>query len=316
MLYYIVKYWVRVTLFVYFKKIKFSSNEVLKVKGPLILACNHPNSFLDAIILGAKFNKPVHFLARGDAFKKPLVKKIFNALKMIPIYRISEGRENLLNNDETFDRCSAILKNDGIVLIFSEGLCLHEWKLRTLKKGTARIALQAFNDSHIGDKIRVLPVGLNYSSFQSVGKSLFVNFGDILQVKDQTNTTLSGVSINEFNEKLTNQLTKIVLSRDGIQEKLAQPSMVTKVLLAIPALLGYLVSAPFYLLLKKGVIKMNKNGVFYDSLLFGFSMLLYPLYILIISTIIYIFTASNYSFLCLVLAPIFTAATTRFFSKN
>ncbi len=55
------------------------------------MACNHPNSFLDAIIIGAHFKRPVHFLARGDVFKHPLSKAILIRLKVIPIYRLSEG---------------------------------------------------------------------------------------------------------------------------------------------------------------------------------------------------------------------------------
>ena len=316
MLYYIVKYWVRAALFVYFKQIRFSKKDVLNIEGPLILACNHPNSFLDAIVLGAKFNKPVHFLARGDAFKKPLVKKIFTALKMIPIYRISEGRENLLHNDETFERCSSILKNNGIVLIFSEGLCIHEWKLRNLKKGTARIAIQAYNDIEIGKKIKVLPVGLNYTSFQSIGKNLFVNWGDIIYIKDQINTSIAGIAINEFNEKLNSQLLNVVLSKDKTQIHFKNLDLLYKIVFFLPALIGYIISIPFYLLMKKLVIKINRKGIFYDSLLFGFSLLLYPIYVLLISTTIYIYTDSLWSFLIIILAPLFAASSIRVFSKN
>ncbi len=316
MLYYIVKYWVRAALFVYFKQIRFSKKDVLNIEGPLILACNHPNSFLDAIVLGAKFNKPVHFLARGDAFKKPLVKKIFTALKMIPIYRISEGRENLLHNDETFERCSSILKNNGIVLIFSEGLCIHEWKLRNLKKGTARIAIQAYNDIEIGKKIKVLPVGLNYTSFKSIGKNLFVNWGDIIYIKDQINTSITGIAINEFNEKLNSQLLNVVLSKDKTQIHFKNLDLLYKIVFFLPALIGYIVSIPFYLLMKKLVIKINRKGIFYDSLLFGFSLLLYPIYVLLISTTIYIYTDSLWSFLIIILAPLFAASSIRVFSKN
>jgi len=37
--------------------------------GPLLLACNHPNSFLDGIILDILFDEPIWALTRGDVFK-------------------------------------------------------------------------------------------------------------------------------------------------------------------------------------------------------------------------------------------------------
>jgi 1-acyl-sn-glycerol-3-phosphate acyltransferase len=108
------------------------NKKVLNHKGPLLIACNHPNSFLDAIILAALFKKPIYSLARGDVFKNKRIARILTALKILPVFRISEGAENLNTNYDTFAKCREIFKQNGIVLIFSEGLCINEWKLRAL----------------------------------------------------------------------------------------------------------------------------------------------------------------------------------------
>ena len=42
---------------------------------------------------------------------------------MFPVYRTSEGVENLGINYETFDECKNIFKKNGVVLIFSEAKC-------------------------------------------------------------------------------------------------------------------------------------------------------------------------------------------------
>lgn len=65
MLYRIVKLFIRAGLYFLCRKITYNDASVLKWQGPLLLASNHPNSFLDAIILGSQFDRPVHFLARG-----------------------------------------------------------------------------------------------------------------------------------------------------------------------------------------------------------------------------------------------------------
>jgi len=286
MFYKFMQLWVRLALFVFFKKIKTTDDDVLKLKGPMILASNHPNSFLDAIVLGAIYKTPVHYLVRGDAFKKPLMRKFFTSIKMLPIYRMSEGRENLKNNDETFEKCSVILKQKGIVLIFSEGLCINEWALRPLKKGTARIALQGFNDDKIGSDLSILPVGLNYNHFDQWGKSLQINWGDKIYIQKQNNTGITGAAIGEFNENLTNQLKQLVLSKVETEKQLKGGNPILKYLLFLPAILGFLVSFPFYYWAKKTTIKLNKGGVFYDSILFGLSMLLYPIYIILLTLLI------------------------------
>jgi len=107
---------------------------MLKEKGPLLLACNHPNSFLDAVILDILFEQPVWSLARGDAFSNKTITKILTAVKILPVYRTSEGVENLSENYKTFDACLDIFRNTGVVQIFSEGKCINEWHLRPLKK--------------------------------------------------------------------------------------------------------------------------------------------------------------------------------------
>ena len=82
------------------------------------MVANHPNSFLDAIIIAAHFKEPIHFLARGDAFRKPWHNRLLRLLHMIPIYRISEGRENLHKNEYAIERSAELLQQNKIVLIF------------------------------------------------------------------------------------------------------------------------------------------------------------------------------------------------------
>src|SRR5690606_5629210 len=111
-------------------KIDFDTTGMYSGQQPLILACSHPNSFFDALVMGAYHPRQLHFLARGDAFKHPRAAKALRLLNMIPIYRLSEGKENLDNNKHTFEQCMKVLKHKGAILIFSEGISINEWTLR------------------------------------------------------------------------------------------------------------------------------------------------------------------------------------------
>ena len=179
---------------------------LLHQPGPLVLASNHPNAFLDAIILGSLFHQPVHFLARGDAFEKPLMRKLLNALQLIPIYRLTEGKENLSLNELSFIKCQQILSAGGIVLIFAEGLSFNQWLLRPMKKGVARIALTAMQHEGLSSSVRILPVSLNYNSFESLNKTLIIHFGDMISAKDLSLDYPETKKMHQFNGLLADRL--------------------------------------------------------------------------------------------------------------
>src|SRR5690242_17805168 len=208
MLYPLLKILSRIAIRIFCRKIIINKPELLKSKGPLLLACNHPNSFLDSIILDTLFNEAVWSLARGDVFKKPFYIQLLTALKILPVYRTSEGVENLTENYKTFSDCIELFRKNAIVCIFSEGQCINEWHLRPLKKGTARLAIKSWEENI---PLKVLPVGINYSSFRKFGKNIFLNFGNIIEKKDIDIKQPDGLRNQQFNERLETELKQLVL---------------------------------------------------------------------------------------------------------
>ena len=279
---------------------------MFKIDGPLLIAANHPNSFLDAIILATLFKKPVYSLTRGDVFAGKFYKKVLSSLHMLPVYRLTEGAENLGHNYTTFSLCKEIFKKNGIVLIFSEGQCINEWHLRSLKKGTARLAISAWQDQI---PLKILPLGLNYSSFLTFGKNLQLNFGNIICEEDFSGGNSHGRSISQFNDKLQAQLNELVIEIDkkdkaAIEAKfvVAQP-LWKKIFLFIPAIAGWLFHFALYLPLKKYCLKKMAHIDHYDSVLIGSLFILYPVYLLLLSTLLYLLTRNYFSFFLIALLP-------------
>ena len=103
MLWHLLKYYLCFVIVVFFKRNKISNIKNIQVKGPVILAMNHPNAFMDPVAFSALAYPPrVRYLARGDAFKKGVITWILESFGIIPIFRIQDGRkEGLLKNDET-----------------------------------------------------------------------------------------------------------------------------------------------------------------------------------------------------------------------
>ncbi len=273
-----------------------------------MLAANHPNSFLDAIILDALFHQPIWSLARGDVFKKKWARKILRALKILPVYRVSEGVENLSSNYDTFNSCIEIFKQKGIVLIFSEGKCINEWHLRPLKKGTARLAMSCWKQQI---PLRVLPVAINYSSFREYGKNLSLYFGTPIESGILNNGHSEGQSLVAFNNELQSQLSQYVYEiapedDNKKQSLLHLPiSPLKKILFALPAGLGLLLHAPLYLPVKSWLQKKLKDSDHYDSIQFGMLLLLYPVYVMLIAVVLLLITGSAFSWLIVMLMPLF-----------
>jgi len=294
---------------IYCRKIIINKPELLKIKGPVLLACNHPNSFLDSVIIDTLFSEPVWSLARGDVFKNPFYIKILTALKILPVYRTSEGAENLSENYKTFDSCIDIFKKNGIVTIFSEGKCINEWHLRPLKKGTARLAMKAWEENI---PIRILPVGINYSSFEKFGKNIFLNFGEFLSKEDFNFIEKDGLRHQSFNLKLQEQLEQLVFeipNNDRVKKKQLleiKTGILKRIILTIPAFAGFIINAPLYVPVKLFIHKKTKDSDHYDSMLMSILFFAYIFYVLIITFTIFFITDYWWVFMLLILFP-FTA---------
>ncbi len=303
-MYYFVKIWVRTGLQFYCGRIVFDSRNMDRSDRPMILACSHPNSFFDALVMGAYHPRKMHFLARGDAFKNPRAAKILRLLNMIPIYRMSEGKENMDNNHRTFDACIEVFKNNGCVLIFSEGVCVNEWRLRPLKKGTARLAWMCWEEHEVKNMV-IQPVGLNYHSFTEVPKRIHVQFAPIIE-SHVFNFDNSANFYKDLNNKLAAQLEPLVLEKGHNLLRKKKITPLAKALLALPALLGFIIHKPFYNAWRKFIWSKTKGTVFYDSVLFASLLIVYPFLVLLVTVSAVMLSGNSISWGLLLLLP-FTA---------
>ncbi|HVG41196.1 MAG TPA: 1-acyl-sn-glycerol-3-phosphate acyltransferase [Chitinophagaceae bacterium] len=280
MLFALIKLYARFAIQIYCRKIVINKPDYLYHKGPLLFAANHPNSFLDGIILTTLFKEPVYSLARGDAFKNKYFNNLLRWLRLLPVYRTSEGVENLGHNYTTFAACQQVFEKKGVVLIFSEGRCINEWHLRPLKKGTARLAISTWGK---GIPLKVIPLGFNYSSFRTFGNAVHLNFGEVLDEEKIREQDSEGKQLLRFNSLTQQQLTHLVYEiNKGDKKALKKTFTVTTnflkvVVLALPALVGFVSHFPLYLLVKK-ITNVYFDNDHYDSVVQSLLMLLYPLY--------------------------------------
>ncbi|MCF8371734.1 MAG: 1-acyl-sn-glycerol-3-phosphate acyltransferase [Bacteroidales bacterium] len=166
----------------FYKKVVVLNVDKIPHDSAIVFAPNHQNALMDALaVIFTNKRQPV-FLARADIFKNPVVAKILNFLRIMPVYRIRDGKEELAKNDEIFNKSMEFLEAGGALAIFPEASHAGFRHLRGLKKGIPRIVFQAEerNDFKLG--LKIVPVGIYYSSYPTMKSTLIVNYGDPFDV--------------------------------------------------------------------------------------------------------------------------------------
>ncbi len=282
---YLFKQIIRAALWVFCIEINTKNHAPLNKKGPLLIIANHPNSFLDAIIIGSKYNRRIHFLARGDVFKKKHHRWLLRLLNMIPVYRIREGKAFLHLNEHSFKEAIKILKNKEAVLIFIEGTCLNTHQLQPLKKGTARI-IEGCHQNNFFPAIHL--AGLAYNNFRGIGKVVNLSIEEVVSQK----TVLNPQDRVDFNKVVFNALQKLIIPP-------TQQPKTNKTLF-------YYLHRYYYRKIEAAVSKTTKGTVFYDSVLFAALLFTYPCYLLLIYCALSFFGISQpIIFIILLCLPLF-----------
>lgn len=166
----------------FYKEVVVLNLDKVPRNSAIVFAPNHQNALMDAlsIIFTCKM-QPV-FLARADIFKSPMVAKILNFLRILPVYRIRDGKEELAKNDEIFNKSMKFLEDGGALAIFPEANHAGFRHLRSLKKGIPRIVFQAEERNEFKLGLKVVPVGIYYSNYPNMKSTLIVNYGDPIDV--------------------------------------------------------------------------------------------------------------------------------------
>lgn len=169
---------------VFYRRVIVYGRENINPDHHLIFAPNHQNALMDA--LAVLFTNSGHnvFLARADIFKKKTIAAILYFFKILPVYRIRDGFSSLKGNDDIFLKTIDVLKNKNGLVILPEGDHAGFRRLRQLKKGICRVAFQSDEATGFNLKIKIIPVGLEYSNYTRYRQVLTVVYGKPIEVSE------------------------------------------------------------------------------------------------------------------------------------
>lgn len=213
LLYYFLRPLVRIAVGVYFRNLHIINAHHVPESGPVLIASNHPNSFAEPVILATYQKRVLYYLVRGDVFKNPLFAWVLRMTHQLPIYRFKDGYADMKRNDESFAACFEHLRRGNSIVIYAEGGCVFEKRLRPIKKGAARIVLGALEKYPEIPDIKILPVGVNYPHGDQYRSQVMVHFGEPILVKDywQTYQEHPQVAINQITLEIEKRLSPLVL---------------------------------------------------------------------------------------------------------
>jgi len=203
----IVKAYINLGLFFYFRKILVYNTENVPKDQPVLFLSNHQNALLDALLIATKCGRFVYFLTRASVFKRSLVDSLLRSLQMLPVYRIRDGWTNISKNSPVFETCSELLhKNDGVV-IFPEGSHSLNRTVRPLSKGFTRIIYETLQKYPLTN-LQLVPVGVNFINAKEFGDSTSIYFGEPLNAKDYL-PDFSNESVVELKEVIFQKITEL-----------------------------------------------------------------------------------------------------------
>ncbi len=152
--------------------------------GAVMLAPNHCNTLMDALVVLQCHKEPVVFGARADIFKKPLAARLLRFLKILPIPRLRDNIRQVAKNRETMAEAVESLENGVKYCMFCEGTHRTRHSLLPLRKGIIRTALLA-NDK-FGEKkpVYIVPMGIEYGDYFRFRTSVKVSYGEAINVTE------------------------------------------------------------------------------------------------------------------------------------
>lgn len=169
---------IKIALKIFFQKIDIRHGENIPREGPVLFVANHPNSIMDALVLGVVVGRKVNYIAHAGLFRNPLMRWFLRSNGVIPVHRRQDDPEKMDQNVSTFEACSEVLERGEAIGIFPEGTSDMVRKVKKVKTGTARILMEteARNNYELG--VKLIPIGLHFYSLSHFRSRVMANFGE------------------------------------------------------------------------------------------------------------------------------------------
>lgn len=174
-----------IALRLFFRRIETVNAEVVPTGAGVIFVMNHPNGLVDPALVFVALPRKISFLAKSTLFRMPVISFFLKTAEALPLYRKLDAGEDVSKNQVTFELCRKLLKRGGSIALFPEGISHNSPKMLPAKTGAARIALGAVSVKDHAEPLdlRIVPVGLFYTSKTTFRSEALLHFGEPFKVE-------------------------------------------------------------------------------------------------------------------------------------
>lgn len=165
-----------------YRKIEVRGKENLPTDGAILIAPNHCNTLMDALVILQSDTKPTVFGARADMFRHPLIARIMFFLRILPMVRQRDGLRNVLKNHESFETIVDTLEHGVRFCMYPEGRHRAARSLLPLGKGVTRAAVAADNRFGSEKPVYLVPTGIEYGDYFRYRSTCLITFGRPINV--------------------------------------------------------------------------------------------------------------------------------------
>jgi len=180
--YEIIRTYVRFALWLTHKRITVTGQQFLPDGKPIIFAANHQNALMDPLAVACTNRFQTMWLARADIFKSKTASSLLKYLKLLPVYRIRDGKDNLSNNELIFAQVARLLEYKETVALFPEAAHSGRRQMLPHKKAIPRIALEAEAKNNFTLDLQIVPVGIYYDHYWAFNRSLIIEYGEPISI--------------------------------------------------------------------------------------------------------------------------------------
>ncbi|MBA3670416.1 MAG: 1-acyl-sn-glycerol-3-phosphate acyltransferase [Gemmatimonadaceae bacterium] len=176
----------RVALRWHYSDILVQGAEHVPLRGPVIVAANHPNALVDALLVSVTLARRVRLTAKATLFEHSLLAPLLRLVGVVPLHRAKDGRAAkqsavpVERNAEAFRVVVSVLRAQGVVLVFPEGISHDAPALAPLRTGAARMALEAAAAGIEG--VCLLPMGLVFEQKERPRSRVLVRIGEPIAI--------------------------------------------------------------------------------------------------------------------------------------
>jgi 1-acyl-sn-glycerol-3-phosphate acyltransferase len=177
--------------FLIFYRVKIIGHENIPEKGQLLLYANHPSAW-DMILIACFMKRKVHYMAKIELFKNPILGFLLRKIGAFPVNR---GKGDVGSIKTVF----RLLKEGRIVGVFPEGTRSKKRNPKLIKSGAAMLALHS--------KAPVLPVGVEWNS--KLFSTLKVVFGKPFVIS-QKKEHITREELKEISVKIMDKIYSLI----------------------------------------------------------------------------------------------------------